>query len=181
MSTQATPTLSLQGIGASPGVGMGTAYVVDRRRVRTPKLRLAPDEVDAELARVATAIDLSDQQLADIKERLTQGDGHDHALILEAHRLMVRDPMFVEEVEKLVRRDRINAEWAVRRVARKIKHLFDNIPDEYFRERRADVDFVADRIVRNLMGQQVDVDVEIPAGSIVVAHDLAPADAAMLV
>lgn len=176
----ATPTLTFQGIGASPGIGLGFAYIVDRRRVRTPKRRLAPEEIEGELQRIATAIDLSDEQLASIKERLTQGDVHDHALILEAHRLMVRDPMFVDEVKKLVQRDRINGEWAVRRAARKIKHLFDNIPDEYFRERRADVDFVADRLVRNLMGQQVDVEVEIPQGSIVVAHELSPADVAML-
>ena len=68
--------------------------------------------------------------------------------------------MLLDEVNKLISRDHINAEWALRRVARKIKHLFDNIPDEYFRERRADVDFVADRVVRNLMGQAVDVEVE---------------------
>ncbi|HEX9508326.1 MAG TPA: phosphoenolpyruvate--protein phosphotransferase, partial [Myxococcales bacterium] len=131
--------------------------------------------------RMRTAIELSDHQLNEIKERLAQGEGHDHALILEAHRLMLHDPMFVDEVNKLIERDHINAEWAVRRVARKIKHIFDNIPDEYFRERRADLDFVADRVVRNLMGQAVDVEVEIPADAIVVAHDLTPADVAMMV
>src|SRR5262249_2213358 len=151
---------------------------VDRKRVRTPKLRVPEDEADSELMRMKTAIELSDHQLSEIKERLAQGEGHDHALILEAHRLMLHDPMFVDEVNKLIARDRINAEWAVRRVARKIKHMFDNIPDEYFRERRADLDFVADRIVRNLMGQVVDVEVEIPADAVVVAHDLSPADAA---
>ncbi len=181
MSTQATPTLSLKGIGASPGVAVGHAFVIDRKRVRTPKLRLGEEEVETELMRIKTAIELSDHQLAEIKERVAQGEGHDHALILEAHRLMLHDPMFVDEVKKLIARDRINAEWAVRRVVRKIKHMFDNIPDEYFRERRADVDFVADRVVRNLLGQAVDVEVEVPADAVIVAHDLSPADAAMMV
>jgi len=181
MSSQATPTLSIKGIGASPGVAVGRAFLLDRKRVRTPKLRLGESEVESELRRMRTAIELSDHQLNEIKERLAQGEGHDHALILEAHRLMLHDPMFVDEVNKLIERDHINAEWAVRRVARKIKHIFDNIPDEYFRERRADLDFVADRVVRNLMGQAVDVEVEIPADAIVVAHDLTPADVAMMV
>ncbi len=181
MSIQATPTLSFQGIGASPGVAVGRAFVIDRKRVRTPKLRLTDEEATQELARFQTALELSDTQLVDIKDRLASGDGHDHALILEAHRLMLHDPMFVEEVKKLISRDHINSEWAVRRVARKIKHMFDNIPDEYFRERRADVDFVADRVVRNLMGQAVDVEVEVPVDSVVVAHELSPADAAVLV
>jgi phosphotransferase system enzyme I (PtsI) len=180
VSTQATPTLSLKGIGASPGVAVGHAFILDRKRVRTPKLRLAEAEVEPERMRMKTALDLSDRQLAELKEQITRTEGHDHALILEAHRMMLHDPMLVDEVNRLIIEDRINAEWAVRRVARKIKHLFDNIPDEYFRERRSDVDYVADRIIRNLMGQVVDEEVEVPAEAIVVAHDLSPADAAMM-
>jgi phosphotransferase system enzyme I (PtsI) len=180
VSTPGTPTLNLKGIGASPGVAVGHAFILDRKRVRTPKLRLAEAEVEPERMRMRTALELSDRQLAELKDQITRSEGHDHALILEAHRLMLHDPMLVDEVDKLIVEDRINAEWAVRRVARKLKHLFDNIPDEYFRERRSDVDYVADRVVRNLMGQVVDEEVEIPAEAIVVAHDLSPSDAAMM-
>jgi phosphotransferase system enzyme I (PtsI) len=172
--------LNLKGIGASPGVAVGHAFILDRKRVRTPKLRLAEAEVEPERMRMRTALELSDRQLAELKDQITRSEGHDHALILEAHRLMLHDPMLVDEVDKLIVEDRINAEWAVRRVARKLKHLFDNIPDEYFRERRSDVDYVADRVVRNLMGQVVDEEVEIPAEAIVVAHDLSPSDAALM-
>ena len=170
----------LHAIGASPGMAVGKAYVLDRRRVRTPKLKLLESEVEAELMRFKTAIDLSEHQLVGLKQRLEQSDGKDHALILEAHRLMLRDPMLVDEVNKLIANERINAEWAVRRVTRKIKHLFDEIQDEYFRERRADVDFIGDRVVRNLLGQVVDVEEEVPEGAVIIAHDLSPADAAML-
>ena len=154
MSTQANPTMNFKGIGASPGVAVGHAFILDRKRVRTPKLRLAEAEVEPERLRMKTALEMSDKQLAELKDQITRTEGHDHALILEAHRLMVHDPMLVDEVDRLIVGDRINAEWAVRRVARKLKHLFDNIPDEYFRERRSDVDYVADRIVRNLMGKR---------------------------
>lgn len=180
MSSQATPTLNLKGIGASPGVAVGHAFLLDRRRVRTPKLRLAEAEVDPERLRFRAAIELSDQQLAELKEQVSRSEGPEHGLILEAHRLMLNDPMLVDEVNRLIVEDRINAEWAVRRVARKLKHLFDNIPDEYFRERRSDVEYVADRIIRNLLGQVVDEQVEVPEQAIVVAHDLSPADAAMM-
>ncbi|ATB28831.1 phosphoenolpyruvate--protein phosphotransferase [Melittangium boletus DSM 14713] len=181
VSSQASPTLSLKGIGASPGVAVGHAYILDRKRVRTPKLRLAEAEVDPERQRMRTALELSDQQLSDLKDQISRTEGPEHALILEAHRLMLHDPMFVDEVNRLIVEDRINAEWAVRRVARKLKHLFDNIPDEYFRERRSDVEYVADRVVRNLLGQVVDEEVSLPDHAVVVAHDLSPADAAMLV
>jgi phosphotransferase system enzyme I (PtsI) len=179
--TAPPPTLTFKGIGASPGVAVGHAFVLDRKRIRTPKARLGEEEVDTELMRIKTAVELSDHQLQELKDRLGHGEGQEHALILEAHRLMLHDPMFVDEVKRLIATDRINAEWAVRRVSRKIKHMFDNIPDEYFRERRADLDFVADRIVRNLMGQVVDVEVEIPDDAVVVAHDLSPADAAVMI
>jgi phosphotransferase system enzyme I (PtsI) len=180
VSSQATPTLSLKGIGASPGVAVGHAYILDRKRVRTPKLRLAEAEVDPERMRMKTALDLSDRQLSELKEQITRSEGPEHGLIIEAHRLMLHDPMFVDEVNRLIVEDRINAEWAVRRVARKLKHLFDNIPDEYFRERRSDVEYVADRVVRNLMGQVVDEEVTLPDHAVVVAHDLSPADTAMM-
>ncbi len=180
MSTQATPTLSLKGIGASPGVAVGHAYILDRKRVRTPKLRLAEAEVDPERLRMRTALELSDAQLSELKDQITRTEGPEHALILEAHRLMLHDPMFVDEVNRLIVEDRINAEWAVRRVVRKLKHLFDNIPDEYFRERRSDVEYVADRVVRNLLGQAVDEQVELPEHAVVVGHDISPADAAMM-
>jgi phosphotransferase system enzyme I (PtsI) len=173
--------LNLKGIGASPGVAVGHAYILDRKRVRTPKLRLAEAEVDPERMRMKTALDLSDRQLSELKDQISRTEGPEHALILEAHRLMLHDPMFVDEVNRLIVEDRINAEWAVRRVARKIKHLFDNISDEYFRERRSDVEYVADRVVRNLLGQVVDEEVTLPDHAVVVAHDLSPADAALMV
>ena len=158
-------TLKLKAIGASPGVAVGQAFVLDRKRVRTPKLRLA----DAGGGAGADAVQDRDRAVRPPARRAEgrswrRATGTDHALILEAHRLMLHDPMLVDEVNKLIAEEQINAEWAVRRVARKIKHLFDNIPDEYFRERRADVDFVADRVVRNLLGQVVDVEEEVPAG-----------------
>ena len=180
MSSQATPTLNLKGIGASPGVAVGHAFILDRKRVRTPKLRLAEAEVDPERMRMKTALDLSDRQLSELKDQISKTEGPEHALILEAHRLMLHDPMFVDEVNRLIVEDRINAEWAVRRVARKLKHLFDNIPDEYFRERRSDVEYVADRVVRNLLGQVVDEEVTLPDHAVVVSHDLSPADAALM-
>jgi phosphotransferase system enzyme I (PtsI) len=177
-------TVSFQGIGASPGVTVGHAFVIDQRRVRTPKLKLDAADLEGEVLRFKTAIALSDKQLEDIKTQLTQGpgaDGAEHGLILEAHRLMLQDPMLTVEVTRLIREESINAEWAVRRVCRRLKHQFDNLEDEYFRERRSDIEFVTDRVVRNLMGEVVDEQLSVPDGAVVVAHDISPSDAAMLV
>ncbi|HMK72307.1 MAG TPA: phosphoenolpyruvate--protein phosphotransferase, partial [Myxococcaceae bacterium] len=102
----------------------------------------------------------------------------------EAHRLMLKDPMFVEESRRLIAQERINAEWAVKRVVKRLKTAFEDIEDDYFRERRADIEFIGDRVVRNLLGHVVDLDPEqgdeLPPGCVVVARELTPADATVL-
>jgi phosphoenolpyruvate-protein phosphotransferase (PTS system enzyme I) len=174
-------SVHLQGIAASPGVAVGRAFTVDRRRIRTPKYHIPPEEVDAELERLDAAIRLSEEQLETIKSRLREEvEGQEHLLIIEAHRLMLRDEMLVDGARRLVRDEYINAEWAIRRTVKRIKRAFDSIDHEYFRERRGDVDFVGDRIIRNLMGQVVDVEETPPEDAIVVAHDLSPADTVLL-
>jgi phosphotransferase system enzyme I (PtsI) len=178
----ATGTTILVGIGASPGIAIGRCWPVDRRKVRTPKRRLGPDEVDAELQRFKVSLELSDQQLEEVRRKIeAEGAGSsDHTAIIDMHRMMLKDEMLVLEAQQLIRGERINAEWAVKRAVRKIKGAFSDAADEYFKERRADVDFIGERIIKNLLGQQVDVEETPPEGAIVVAHDLSPADTALL-
>ncbi len=179
----AAGTTILVGIGASPGIAIGRCWPVDRRKVRTPKRRLGPEEVEPELGRFRTALELSDGQLAEVRHKVAEAEGGsagDHTAIIDMHRMMLKDEMLVLEVQKLVRDERINAEWAVKRVIRKIKGAFSDAADEYFKERRADVDFVGERVIKNLLGQQVDVEEPPPEGAIIVAHDLSPADTALL-
>ena len=179
MSTRTA--IVLTGIGASAGVAVGSAFVLDRRRLRTPRFHLDHQLVDAELARLRAALEVSDAQLTAMKAKVEQLQGDEHALILEAHRLMLHDPAFVDEIRRLIELEHVNAEWAVRRSARRIRSSFEKIGDEYFRERRQDVDFVADRVVRNLMGESVDAEpAQVPHGVILVTQDLSPADAAVL-
>ena len=176
MSTSTT----LMGIAASPGIAIGRCWPVDRRRVRTPKRRIEPMEVAAEMARLQVALELSDQQLAEVRVKVQRLEGNEHTAIIDMHRVMLKDEMLVKEAQRFIERERVNAEWAVRRVIRKVKSALAGATDPYFKERRADVDFVAERVVRNLMGQVVDVEEPPPEGSIVVAHDLSPADTALL-
>jgi len=176
-------TTILVGIGASPGIAIGRCWPVDRRKVRTPKRRLGPEEVEPELSRFRTALDLSEGQLSEVRHKVAEAEGGsagDHTAIIDMHRMMLKDEMLVLEAQRLIREERINAEWAVKRVVRKIKGAFSDAADEYFKERRADVDFVGERIIKNLLGQQVDVEEPPPEGAIIVAHDLSPADTALL-
>jgi phosphotransferase system enzyme I (PtsI) len=171
---------TLMGLAASPGIAIGRCWPVDRRRLRTPKRRIEPMEVPAEMARLQVALELSDQQLAEVRGKVERLEGNEHTAIIDMHRVMLKDEMLVKEAQRFIEKERVNAEWAVRRAIRKVKSALAEADDPYFRERRADVDFVAERVVRNLMGQMVDVEEPPPEGSIVVAHDLSPADTALL-
>jgi phosphoenolpyruvate-protein phosphotransferase (PTS system enzyme I) len=177
-------TSILVGIAASPGIAIGRCWSVDRRRVRTPKRRLAPEEVEVELSRLRTALELSDLQLAEVKEKVEVTEGTrgapEHAAIIDMHRMMLKDEMLVREAQRFIGEERLNAEWAVKRALRKIKSAFHEHADEYFKERRADMDYVGERVIKNLLGQAPDVDEVPPEGAVVVAHDLSPADTALL-
>jgi phosphotransferase system enzyme I (PtsI) len=170
----------LSGIAASPGIAIGRAHVVDRRRLKTPKRHVEESEVQGELDRVDAAIAASDEQLERIKRKLSEREGEDHFRIIEAHQLILHDEHLVGPTRQRIREERVNAEWALRRTVEEIKSVFDSIEEDYFRERRSDIDFVGDRILRNLLGAEVDAVGHPPAGAVVIAHDLSPADTANL-
>ena len=118
-----TPSSSttLLGLAASPGVAIGRCWTVERRRVRTPKRRLLPEEVDGELSRLRTALELSDLQLAEVREKIEAAEtsgAAEHTAIIDMHRMMLKDVMLVHEAQRLVREERLNAEWAVKRATR---------------------------------------------------------------
>jgi phosphotransferase system enzyme I (PtsI) len=153
--------------------------VIDRRRVKTPKRHIGEDEVGGEIARFEEALQASSEQLERVKKRLAEKEGDDHFLILEAHQLILHDEHLVEPTKSRIREERINAEWALRKTVEEIKTVFEAVEEDYFRERRSDVDFVGERILRNLLGEEM-VPAMPPAGAIIVAHDLSPADTAHL-
>jgi phosphotransferase system enzyme I (PtsI) len=169
----------LYGIPASPGIAIGRVYLIDRRKVRTPKQHLQPEEVEREILRFERALTQSHDQLERIKQKLKEREGEEHFQILEAHQLILHDEHLVEPTRRIIREERVNAEWALRKAVEAIKGLFDTVDDQYFRERRSDVDFVGDRIIRNLLGEEHAV-FQPPPDAVVVAHDLSPADTAQL-
>lgn len=169
----------MSGIGVSPGYAIGRVHLVDRRKLRIPRRRLEAGEIEAEVQRLMAAIDTSEEQIQSLRDKLERA-GEEHYLILEAHQLMIRDEMLVDGTCQLIRNQQLNAEWALQKALRGIKRVFDNIEDEYFRERRSDVDFVGDRLTRNLMGEAQPSLSTVKAGEIVVGHDLAPSDTTFL-
>ncbi len=172
---------AFHGIGASQGVAIGRVYLLDRRRVRFPRYHIQPDQAAYETERLEQAITKSVSQLELIRERFADR-GQEHHAILEAHAMLARDRALFDQSTALIRDEHINAEWAVSQVIDRIRDAFGRLSDAYFRERRGDVDFIGERILRNLTGQLVEASEldRLGEGTVIVAHDLSPADTAIL-
>lgn len=168
--------LERSGIPASPGIAIGPAFVVDRRRVHVPRTEIDRDSVDAEAERFRAAIRTTQEQLETIKARMPHGE---HRQILKAQQMMLRDPDLLNQTEALIREEFINAEWALARVMDEVLAVLDQADDAYFRERSSDVAFLGERVILNLQGDHPG-ELQPPPGCIVVAHDLSPADTAHL-
>ncbi len=166
----------IQGVGASPGIVMGKAYLVERGKVRMPQKRISPEEVEAEVDRFLRAIQLSKDQLLEIKEKILDPEVRRHAFILDVHLMILDDQMLIQDTINLIRKRKINSEWALDLTLEKLDTAFKTIEDEYLRERRSDLHYVSSRVYRNLLGKKHDDITRIKGKVIVVAHDLSPAD-----
>jgi phosphotransferase system enzyme I (PtsI) len=172
--TDARSQIVLTGIDASPGIAIGEAYVVDRRDLAIPEYELAPEALEAEIDRFRHALEKSKEQLLKVKERISAVQGLDHLFIIDTHLMILEDVMIVDETMRNIREQRVNAEHALRMVVNRVAALFNAIDDEYIRERRSDLDYVADRVMRNLIGEKQELAPKPRGELIVVAHDLSP-------
>jgi len=166
----------IQGIGASPGIVIGKAYLVERFKVRLPQKRIGAERADEEIKRFLRAIQESKNQLTEIKEKILDPQVRKHSFILDVHLMILNDEMLLQDTIDTIRKKKVNAEWALDLTLEKLDAAFKAIEDEYLRERRSDLHYVTARIFRNLLGKKHDDISRIKGKVIIVAHDLSPAD-----
>ncbi|MBK9031592.1 MAG: phosphoenolpyruvate--protein phosphotransferase [Myxococcales bacterium] len=174
-----TGEIRREGVAVSVGIAIGRAFLVGRDLIKEPRYHVEADDVDAEVARLHKAITSSDKQLAKIKSKLAEAEASSDFHIITAHQLMLHDEHLVDATIRYINGELINAEWALTKAVGDIRGVFDAIEDDYFRERRSDVDFVGERVLRNLLGKETGP-LKPPPDAIVVAYDLSPADTAQL-
>ena len=168
------------GIGASPGIVIGRVYLLDRKKVVVAGQRIEDVNVKSEVVRFKKAVEVSKVQLEDIRKRYTRDLGKSHRYILDTHIMLLEDRLLVEGTVKRIKDARINSEGALRDTIDAIAKKFDAIEDEYLRERKHDVEQVAERVLRNLTGKKQESLAEISEEAVVIAHDLAPSDTLMM-
>ena len=172
--------ITLTGIGGSPGICIGRAYLVDREGVDViEKYFVGQHEINGEIDRFRCAVNKAKNELAGIIADIPE-DLREHAYILETHLLLHKDKMLYGKTIDNIRKDQVNAEWALRKATASARMMFRNITDPYLQARSADIEHVSDRIMRQLTGIE-DVDISgIDKRVILVADNLSPAETSQI-
>ncbi|MEK7884342.1 MULTISPECIES: phosphoenolpyruvate--protein phosphotransferase [Methyloversatilis] len=173
-------TFTLHGLAVSGGIAIGHAYLVSHATLEVAHYSLPPRKVDDEVVRLGRAFDAVRGELAELRSGLlndgTEARGELLAFV-DLHSMILDDPLLLDEAGEYIRSRRCNAEWAIKRQMDRLVEQFEQIDDAYLRSRSADVVQVVERVIKALAGKRNRVSTRRrDTDSIVVAHDLSPAD-----
>jgi phosphotransferase system enzyme I (PtsI) len=170
----------LKGIGGSPGICIGKAYLVDREGVDVvEKYFIEKKELHNEKNRFKVAVKRAEDELHKIIEH-TPEELRQHSDILATHVVLLKDKMLYGRTIDTIQKERVNAEWALKTVMAQIKNMFQSVTDPYLKERASDIVQVSERIMQNLVGAKKVRIGDIDQRVILVAHDLSPAEASQI-
>lgn len=171
-------TNTLTGIAASSGVAIGKAYLMTEPELSVTKKTIS--NVDDEMARFHHSIEASKQELEQIRDRTAAQQGEENAAIFDAHLLVLSDPELVGTIEGKVRDERVNAEFALQETTNSLVAMFEQMDNEYMRERAADIRDVTKRILAKLLNVLIPNIGAINEEVIIISKDLVPSDTAQL-
>src|ERR1043166_3360077 len=169
----------LTGLSVAPGFGRGKAFLMKPRIGLNSVKKERAQNPKREIERFRAAVERGMEQLQNIKQRMSTLISTEEGAVFDAHRLIIGDPVLIEQIESRIRKERCIAEYAVSSVFAEHLSSFSRIEDEYLRERAADVKDVAQRLLESLSGLS-EQRLVLPPNSILVAEDLLPADLSLI-
>jgi phosphotransferase system enzyme I (PtsI) len=146
------------------------------------KRQVRDEHVEREVIRFKAAVKTASDELSRIKESIPDDEVRKHAFIIDAHLLMLQDEYFSGDVVEIIRKQHVNAEWALELVVSKFLSNFDKVEDPYLRERGQDLNHIYQRLLRTMVkGKASGLDAKDIRGKvIIIAPDLSPADTIQL-
>ncbi|MCX8111160.1 MAG: phosphoenolpyruvate--protein phosphotransferase, partial [Syntrophorhabdaceae bacterium] len=174
---------TLKGIGVSSGITTGYVYLLERGKIPIKKISIKDDQIEKEILRFRTSIKKAINELNAVKQSIPDDEVRRHTFIIDAHILMLQDDFFSKEVTDTIKKEGINAEWALDIVVSKFLSSFASIEDPYLKDRGQDLKYIYDRLIRILVkGKTPGIEAvnKKAARGIIVAHDLSPADTIQL-
>ncbi|RMF96250.1 MAG: phosphoenolpyruvate--protein phosphotransferase [Candidatus Schekmanbacteria bacterium] len=173
-------TKRLVGIPVASGIVIGNAFILNREIEHVPHMEIEDSEIQAEYERFDKAVNEAVKQLERIRSQVKEKVGESQSYIFDAKIMMLKDDDIREKTFRKIKEERINCEAAFDEVIKGVIRAYDEIDDEYLSERRSDIENVRRRILNNLLGKSHIQITEIKEKVVVIAHDLAPSDTALI-
>jgi phosphoenolpyruvate-protein phosphotransferase (PTS system enzyme I) len=178
-------TFSIHGLAVSSGIAIGRAVMVASGRADVAHYFIEDSQIEAELRRVKDAKNTVIDELIRLQHNVVMRDAKDApaeiAALIDVHMMLLQDQALQDGVLHWITERRYNAEWALVTQLEALARQFDEMEDDYLRERKGDLEQVVERVLKVLQGKPSELphlthDDNEEAGLILVAHDLSPAD-----
>ena len=170
-----------RGIPVSAGVCRGKILVLHQTRHVIAKQHLSDGEIISEVKRFEQSLVRTRQQISEVQRRVAETMSSAEADIFDAHLLMIEDRVLIDEVLKIIRDQKTNAEYAFNTASEKYVSVLEAVEDEYLRERAADLRDLTGRVLDNLLEVKDQFDLRhLTEPCILVGHDLSPSMTAQL-
>ncbi len=185
-------TFSIHGLAVSRGIAIGRAVLVASSRADVAHYFIDADKVDSEIQRIRVARNAVHDEITRLQRDLPADAPHEIAALLDVHLMLLQDDQLISGVKNWISERHYNAEWALTTQYEQIARQFDEMEDEYLRERKADLEQVVERILRHMKGvgspvqpktqsgrklqQDLLLDDTLDVPLVLVAHDISPAD-----
>ena len=168
----------MKGLGVSQGIGIGKAFIIEKKAVNIEMYQIS--DAVFEVNRFKKALGVCKNEIEEIYLKTLKNIGEKEAQIFKSHEMILEDETFIAEVEMKINAEKINAEYALNETSNVYIKMFENIKDEYLRERAEDIKDIMARILRILLGIKTTDFSKMDKNSIIIAEDLTPSDTAQL-
>ncbi len=188
-------TFSVHGLAVSRGIAIGRAVLVASSRADVAHYFIDADKTEEEINRIRVSRNAVMEEIIRVQQELPEDAPHELSALLDVHLLLLEDEQLISGIKHWITERHYNAEWALTTQYEIIARQFDEMEDEYLRERKADLEQVVERILRQMKGAASPVQPAAQAGAarkaaqqdllledtndvplVLVAHDISPAD-----
>ncbi len=166
----------IRGIGASSGIAIGPAYILDAEKIRAEKTKIDKSSTKSEVLKFKHAVALTLKDLDEAENRALKMLGEEHAQLIETHKMILKDPLITKDIPNKIIKEQITAEYALIKTLETLNEAFSRIEDTFFKERRHDLFDVCKRLHNHIAKKSEQKFKDIKTPVIVISQSLYPSD-----
>ena len=171
-------SFNIHGVPVSNGIAIGKAHLISNALQEIVRGEIKSNQIDLEIIRFRKSLAIVKKELNKIRQQLVAHSNHQFLPFIDTHLMLLEDVNISDEPIRIIKKEKCNAEWAIKIQLDNLVEKFNQIDDLYIRERKHDVVQIAERIIKALLGHQKQVPRNKNESSIIlVAQDISPADA----